>query len=75
MEQAARRSHEITLIGDIQGRKQTHICHRGGNSRGKARSLIPTTSMTSLQLALSFNCRAQSKVQCEGRLSEMYNGG
>lgn len=42
MEQAARRSHEITLIGDIQGRKQTNICHRGGNSRGKARRLTPT---------------------------------
>lgn len=31
-----------SLIGDIQGRKQTHICHRGGNSRGKVRSSTPT---------------------------------
>lgn len=38
MEQTARRSHEITLIGDGQGSKQIHIRGRGGNCRGNARS-------------------------------------
>lgn len=38
MEHTAKRSHEVTLIGDIQDREQIHICHRGGNSRGKVRT-------------------------------------
>lgn len=35
MEHTTKRSHEVTLIGDIQDREQIHICHRGRNSTGK----------------------------------------
>lgn len=38
MEHTAKRSHEVTLIGDIRDREQIHICHRGENSRGKVRA-------------------------------------
>lgn len=38
MEHTAKRSHEVTLIGDIQDREQIHIYQRGGNSRGKVRA-------------------------------------
>lgn len=53
MEHTAKRSHEVTLIGDIQDREQIHIYHRGGNSRGKVRLTLTDLSdfsVTSPQL-------------------------
>lgn len=41
MEQAARRSHEITNWGHSREKADTHLS-QGGNSRGKVRSSTPT---------------------------------